>query len=177
MSSSRRWKGRRARKAPTRHPLKLSNNATDLTPSVDRSMGASGRDRWPPAASFGRFRAMKVRSYVLSALLIAFGLVTPLRVYGEAGCLVIEVVMDHLSVPERQPVDQRPSAEREATSSVQPRAKVKALKHTTPAPMSPSLDDQATVRVNAFMLGQNMSNYCGEVKIVEGNETGQYPAA
>src|ERR1700736_4010211 len=106
---------------------------------------------------------MKVRSYVLSALVIAFGLVTPLRVYGEAGCFVIEVVMDHQSVPERQPVDQRAPAKREATSSVQPRAKVKALKHTAPAPMSPSLNDQATVRVNAFMLGQNMSNYCGEV--------------
>jgi hypothetical protein len=37
-----------------------------------------------------------------------------------------------------------------------------------------SLDDQAMVRVNAFILGQNMSNYCGDLKIVEGDESGHY---
>jgi hypothetical protein len=78
---------------------------------------------------------MKVHAYVLSALVIAFGLVSPLQAYGEAGCFVIEVVMDPQSTPERKSVDQQALAEREATSSVQPRAKVKGPKHAGPDPM------------------------------------------
>ena len=40
------------------------------------------------------------------------------------------------------------------------------------APASASLNDQT--RVKAFMSGQNMSDYCGDIKIVEGDEAGQY---
>ena len=111
---------------------------------------------------------MKACSPVWSALCLALGLVSPNQVYGEAGCFVVEIVMDQPAAL-REPVDPQPSAEREPTSSVHPRGKVKPVKQ---APASTSLNDQT--RVKAFMSGQNMSDYCGDTKIVEGDETGQY---
>ncbi len=74
-------------------------------------------------------------------------------------------------------MDRQAAPEREPTSSVHPRgkeAKEKALKHAAQAPVNPSLDDQATPRVKAFMWGQNEADYCGDIKIVEGDESGQY---
>jgi hypothetical protein len=111
---------------------------------------------------------MKAFSPVWSALCLALVLVSPNQVHGEAGCFVVEIVMDpRMSLSE--PVDPQPSAERGPTSSVHPRGKVKPVKQ---APASTSLNDQT--RVKAFMSGQNISNYCGDTKIVEGDETGQY---
>jgi hypothetical protein len=111
---------------------------------------------------------MKAFSPVWSALCLALVLVSPNQVHGEAGCFVVEIVMDpRMSLSE--PVDPQPSAEREPTSSVHPRRKVKPVKQ---APASTSLNDQT--RVKAFMSGQNISDYCGDTKIVEGDETGQY---
>jgi hypothetical protein len=111
---------------------------------------------------------MKACSPVWSALCLALGLVSPNQVYGEAGCFVVEIVMDQ-PAPLTEPVDPPPSAEREPTSSVLPRGKVKSAKQ---APATTSLNDQA--RVKAFMSGQIMADYCGDTKIVEGDETGQY---
>jgi hypothetical protein len=114
---------------------------------------------------------MKAWSPVLSALCLAFGLVSPNQVYGEAGCFVVEVMMDQQAAPQREPVDQQASAERESTSSVHPRGKVKPVRNAQ-SPASPSLADLA--RVKAFMSGQSMADYCGDTKIVEGDESGQY---
>jgi hypothetical protein len=113
---------------------------------------------------------MKAYFPVWSALGLALGFVNPNQVYGEAGCLVIEIVMDQQAPGQREPADQA-SAEREPTSSVHPRGKVKPVKNAQ-APTSPSLTDQA--RVSAFMSGQNLADYCGHTKIVEGDESGQY---
>ena len=113
---------------------------------------------------------MKACSPVWSALCLVLGLVSPNQVHGEAGCLVIEVLMDQ-QASQSEPVDQQPSAEREPTSSMHPRGKVKTVKKTQ-APTSPSLTDQ--VRVKAFMSGQSIADYCGATKIVEGDESGQY---
>jgi hypothetical protein len=113
---------------------------------------------------------MKAYFPVWCALGLALGFVSPNRVYGEAGCLVIEIVMDQQAPRQREPADQAP-AEREPTSGVHPRGKVKPVKNTQ-ALTSPSLTDQA--RVSAFMSGQNMADYCGDTKIVEGDESGQY---
>ena len=47
---------------------------------------------------------MKACSPVWSALCLALGLVSPNRVYGEAGCFVVEIVMDQPAAL-REPVD------------------------------------------------------------------------
>jgi hypothetical protein len=107
--------------------------------------------------------------YRWSVLCLVLGLVSPNQVYGEAGYLVIEI-MDQ-PAPLSEPADQQPLAEREPTSSVHPRGKVKSVKNAQ-APASPSLTDQA--RVKAFMSGQDMADYCGDTKIVEGNQSGRY---
>jgi hypothetical protein len=111
--------------------------------------------------------AMKVCSYLCSALGFVFALTGPNQVFGEVGCFVVEVMMD-------QHAPSGALAEREPASRIHPRGKVGASKHAAQAPASPSLDDQATVRTKAFMLGQNPADYCGGIKIVEGDETGQY---
>jgi hypothetical protein len=46
---------------------------------------------------------MKNFSFVWSALDIAIGLVSLNQAHGEAGCLVVEVVMDQQAAPEREP--------------------------------------------------------------------------
>jgi hypothetical protein len=113
---------------------------------------------------------MKASSTVWSALCLVLGLVSPNQVYGEAGCLVVEIMMDQpASLSES--VGQQTSAEREPTSSAHPRGKVKPVKNAQ-APASPSLIDQA--RVKAFISEQNMADYCGDTKIVEGDASGQY---
>jgi len=111
---------------------------------------------------------MKAYASVSTALGLALGLVSPNQIYGKADCLVVEVMMDQQAAPQREPVD---PLEREPTSGVHPRGKVKPIKNAQ-APTSPSLADQA--RVRAFMSGQNMADYCGDTKIVEGDESGQY---
>jgi hypothetical protein len=113
---------------------------------------------------------MKAALPFWSALCLVLGLVSPNRVYGEVGCLVVEIMMDQ-PAPLSEPVDQQPSAERELTSSVHPRGKVKPVKNAQ-GPAPPSLTDQA--RVKAFMSGQDMADYYSDTKIVEGNESGRY---
>jgi hypothetical protein len=113
---------------------------------------------------------MKAYFPVWFALGLALGFVGPDQAHGEAGCLVIEIVMDQQAAPQREPADQA-SAERGPTSSVHPRGKVKPVKNAQ-ASASPSLTDQA--RVSAFMSGQNMADYCGDTKIVEGDESGRH---
>ena len=51
-------------------------------------------------------------------------------------------------------------------------ASVRESKICETSPTITSLNDQA--RVKAFMSGQIMADYCGDTKIVEGDETGQY---
>jgi hypothetical protein len=108
---------------------------------------------------------MKRFSCLCSALGLALGLVGPNQVHGQAACFVVEITMDRQAAPES--VDQSAWAEREATSSVHPLGKVKALKNA-PAPANPSPSDQA--RVKAFISGQSMAAYCGATRIVEGDE-------
>ena len=103
----------------------------------------------------------------LVCLCLVLGRVGLKRVYGETGCLVFEIMMDQ-SAPLSEPVDQQPSAEREPISSVHPRGKAKPVKNAQ-APASPSRTDQA--RVKAFMSEQDMADYCGDTKIVEGDES------
>ena len=130
-------------------------------PEREKRTGAQG-------GCFDKLKGMKAWSPVWSALCLALGLASPNQVYGEAGCFVVDVTMDQQAAPQREPVDQQASAEREPTSSVHPRGKVKPVRNA----QSPAIADQA--RVKAFMSGQSMADYCGETKIVEGDESGQY---
>lgn len=114
---------------------------------------------------------MKSRAIVWSALSLALGLVSPNQVYEEAGCVVVEIMMDRQGALQSESVDQQAPAEREPTSSAHSQGKVKAVKNAQ-APVSPPPADQA--RVKAFMSGQNMADYCGDTKIVEGDKWGQY---
>jgi hypothetical protein len=107
--------------------------------------------------------ATKAFSCVWPALALAFGLVSPNQVNGEAGCIVIEV-----------PMDQQASSKSESTATVRPREKVKPPKHEALVSESRSLDDEAMVRVKAFVSGQNLTDYCGDIKIVESDGSGQY---
>jgi hypothetical protein len=109
--------------------------------------------------------AVKASLLVWPALGFAFVLVSPDQVRGEAGCFAVEIMMDQQSAPQREPADGLASAAR---------AKDKAPKHAAQTPTSPSLDDRATVRTKAFLQGQNPADYCGGIKIVEGDESGQY---
>jgi hypothetical protein len=113
---------------------------------------------------------MKAWSPLWSALGLALGVVSPNQVYGEAGCLVVEIMMDQ-PAPLSEPADQQLSAEREPTSSMPARGKVKPQKNAQ-VPASPSLTDQA--RVKAFVSGQSMADYCGDIKIIEGDELGRH---
>ena len=96
---------------------------------------------------------MKACSYLCAALGLVFGLASPNQVFGEVGCFVVEVMMD-------QHAQSEALADREPASSVHPSGKAKASKHAAQAPASPSIDDQATARTKAFMLGQNPTDYC-----------------
>ena len=58
---------------------------------------------------------------------LALVLVSPNQVHGEAGCFVVEIVMDQRTSLS-EPVDPQPSAEREPTSSAHPRGKMKPVK-------------------------------------------------
>jgi hypothetical protein len=84
---------------------------------------------------------------------------------------VVEIMMDRQAALQSDLVGQQASAEREPTSSAHSRGKVKAVKNAQ-APTSPPPADQA--RVKAFMSGQSMTDYCGDTKIVEGDESAQY---
>jgi hypothetical protein len=102
------------------------------------------------------------------ALSLAFGLISANQLHAQAlGCFVIEVAVEQPSALREQ--GQQDFAEKEPVPSVHPREKGrekgKTFKHAAPA--TPSLDDPATTRVKAFMLGQNVADYCGDIKIVE----------
>jgi hypothetical protein len=92
---------------------------------------------------------MKSYSPIWSALCLVFELSVPAESNGEAGCLVIEIMMDQ-PAPLSEHLDRQPSAKREPTSSVRPRGKCAS-------PGNPSLTDQA--KLKAFVSGQNMADY------------------
>ena len=104
-----------------------------------------------------------------------FELISPNQLHAQAlGCFIIEVAVEQPSALREQ--GQQDFAEKEPGPSVHSREKGrekgKTFKHAAPA--ITSLDDPAATRVKAFVSGQSMADYCGETKIVEGDELGQY---
>ena len=108
--------------------------------------------------------AMKAYIPVCSTLGLALGLLGLGEGHGEVGCFVVEVTDQ----------EQTSTGGELITSGVLPRSKGKAPKGTPESAAIPSLDDQRTPRVKAFVSGQSMDVYCGGVRIVEGDETGRY---